>query len=111
MRARLHNYTAYSIGCGAVWAAILLVAQRVADAEARKSMQLWCAAWWSGWLSATIARVGYPPPKKLGSQAEKALQVTSVPMIALGVGSAIRFLWAARKRRRHVRAEASPGTG
>ncbi|MGH2867131.1 MAG: hypothetical protein ACRDNK_06120 [Solirubrobacteraceae bacterium] len=90
---------AYSVGCAAVWAAILLVAQRLADSEARKAMQLFCGAWWCGWTSATIARVGYPPPKKLGPRGEKALQVTSVPMIALGVGSAIRFLWAARKHR------------
>jgi hypothetical protein len=99
MRARLNNYTAYSIGCAGVWAAILLAAQRLADAETRKTMQLACAAWWSGWTSATIARVAYPPPKKLGSRSEKALQVTSVPMIALGIGSAIRFVWAGRKHR------------
>ena len=99
MRARLNNYTAYSVGCAAVWTVILLVAQRVADAETRKTMQLGCAAWWSGWTSATIARVGYPPPKKLGPRGEKALQVTSVPLVALGLGSAIRFIWAGRKHR------------
>src|SRR5437763_13167018 len=99
MRERLNTYTSYSIGCAAVWAAILLIAQRLADSEARKAMQLWCAAWWSGWTSATIARVGYPPPKKLGHRGEKALQVTSVPMIALSVGSAIRLLWAWRQHR------------
>ena len=99
MRARLNNYTAYSVGCAAVWAAILLVAQRLADAETRKTMQVGCAAWWSGWTSATIARIGYPPPKKLGPKAEKALQVTSVPLVALGIGNAIRFIWAGRKHR------------
>ncbi len=99
MRERLNTYPAYSVGCAAVWAALLLVAQRLADSEARKAMQLFCGAWWSGWTSATIARVAYPPAKKLGPRGEKALRVTSVPMIALGVGSAIRFLWAARKHR------------
>lgn len=97
MSARADNYTAYSVGCAGVWAVILVVAQRVADAETRRTMQLGCAAWWSGWTSATVARVAYPPPKKLGPTAQKALQVTSVPMIALGVGSAIRFLRAGRK--------------
>jgi hypothetical protein len=99
MRPRLNTYTAYSVGCAATWAAILLAAQRLADTETRKAMQLGCAAWWSGWMSATIARVGYPPPKKLGPRGEKALQVTSVPLIALGIGSAIRLLWAGRKHR------------
>jgi drug/metabolite transporter (DMT)-like permease len=99
MNARANNYTAYSVGCAAVWAVILLVGRRVADAETRKTMQLSCAAWWSGWTSATIARVAYPPPRELGPKGQTALQVTSVPMIALGVGSAIRFLWAGRKRR------------
>ena len=99
MRARLNNYTAYSIGCAAVWATILLVAQRVADAKTRKAMQRGCAAWWSGWTSATIARIGYPPPQKLGPRAEKALQITSVPLVALGIGNAVRFIWAGRKHR------------
>src|ERR1700685_1303393 len=72
---------AYSVGCASAWAAILLVVQRVGDAEARKTMQLGRAAWWSGWASATIARAGYPPPKKPGTRGEKALQVTSVPLV------------------------------
>lgn len=97
MRVRLNNYTAYSLGCAAVWGVILLIAQSVANAETRRAMQLGCGAWWSGWTSATIARVIYPPPKKVGPSAEKALKVTSLPMIAFGVGSAIRFLWAGRK--------------
>jgi hypothetical protein len=99
MRARLNNYTAYSISCATVWAAILLAAQRLADAKTRKALQMTCGAWWSGWTSATIARVGYPPPKKLEPRAEKRLQVISVPLVALGIGSAIRVLWAGRKHR------------
>ena len=99
VRARLSSYTAYSIGCAAVWAAILLAAQRLPDDKTRKAMQLGCAAWWSGWTSATIARLVYPPPKKAGRRAEKVLQITSVPLIALGSGSAIRFLWVGRKHR------------
>ncbi|MGH2871708.1 MAG: hypothetical protein ACRDL5_04505 [Solirubrobacteraceae bacterium] len=99
MKARLNNYTAYSVGCAAVWAGILLVARRVTDADTRKAMQLGCAAWWSRWTSATIARVGYPPPKKLGLRGEKALKVTSAPLVALGLGNAGRFIWAGRKHR------------
>lgn len=97
MRARLNNYAAYSVGCAAVWAAILVLAQRT-DSETRTTMRQVCAAWWCGWTSASIARVAYPPPRSLGPRAKKTLKVTSVPMIALGVGSAIRFLSAGGKR-------------
>jgi hypothetical protein len=90
-----NTYTGYSTGCAAVWAVILFVAQRRADVEARKPIQLFCAAWWSGWTSATIARVGYPPPQKLGPKADTTLKITSVVLIAAGLGSVIRFLWAA----------------
>jgi hypothetical protein len=61
-------------------------------------MQMGCAAWWSGWTSATIARVGYPPPK-LGPRGGKALQVTSVPLVARGLRNAIHFTWAGPKHR------------
>jgi hypothetical protein len=101
MRARLkrlNNYTAYSVGCAAVGAVILLVFQRVGHAETRKTMQLGCAAWLSGWASATTARAGSPPPEKLGPGA-KALQVTSIPLVAFGPGNAIHFIWAGRKHR------------
>lgn len=99
MRARTDNYTAYSVGCAAVWTVILLVARRVADAETRRTMQIGCAGWWSGWTSATIARAAYPPPKPLGPRGAKALQAASVPLVALGLGNAIRFIWAGRNHR------------
>lgn len=99
MRARRFNsYTAYSLGCATVWATILLAAQRRGDDEARRALKLYCAAWWSGWTSATIARIGYPPPRQLDATGEKALRAGSVALIALGVGSVIRFLWAAGRR-------------
>ena len=99
MRARFNSYTAYSVGCAAVWAAILVAARRTANAETRNTLQLACAGWWGGWMSATIARVAYPPPRKLGTKGEKALRVTSIPLVALGLGNAIRFIWAGHRRR------------
>ena len=87
-----NTYTGYSIGCAAVWAVILAVAQRRLDSETRRQLQMACAAWWSGWTSATIARVGYPPPKKLTPQAEKRLGTVSLVLIALGFMSVIRLL-------------------
>ena len=60
MKQRLNSYKAYSLGCAIVWAAILL-AVRLLKGPAR--LQIYgaaCIGWWSGWLSATIARSYYP---------------------------------------------------
>ena len=92
MRARLNTYTGYSISCGAVWAVILAIAQRRLDPDTRNMLRLWCMAWWSGWTSATIARLGYPPAKKLTPRSEKRLGMVSLVLIALGLGSVIRLL-------------------
>jgi hypothetical protein len=48
--------------------------------------------WWSGWTSATIARVSYPPPKKLRPGTEKGLRIVSIVLIAVGLISVIRVL-------------------
>ncbi len=64
MKARLNTYTAYSIGCAAVWAVTLTVTQATAKPQTRDRIRLSCAGWWAGWTSASIARVVYPPPKK-----------------------------------------------
>ena len=87
-----NTYTGYSIGCAAVWAVILAVAQRRLDSETRRQLQMACAAWWSGWTSATIARVGYPPPKKLTPQGEKRIRTVSVVLVAAGLINVIRLL-------------------
>jgi hypothetical protein len=64
MRTRLNTYTAYGIGCAAVWAVILVVTRRRTDSQTRNTIRLMCLGWWIGWTSATIARVVYPPPKR-----------------------------------------------
>jgi hypothetical protein len=43
-----------------------------------------------GWASASIARIGYPPPKKLTAVDETRLRVVSSGLVALGVASAVR---------------------
>ncbi len=63
MRKRLNTYTAYSIACAAVWAVILAVASTEADGATRRAFLLIFGGWAIGWLSATIARAVYPPPK------------------------------------------------
>jgi hypothetical protein len=62
MKKRVESYTGYSVGCAVVWAAILIATGR-ADPETRDKFRRACMSWWSGWLSASIARLVYPPPK------------------------------------------------
>ncbi|BBZ43650.1 hypothetical protein [Mycobacterium parmense] len=68
MRERWGNsYTTYSIGCAMVWAVILAVVSATADPATRHTFFLVCAGWAIGWLSATIARTVYPPPRRHSS--------------------------------------------
>jgi hypothetical protein len=90
------TYTRYSVGCAIVWAVILAVAQRRLEPEDRKRLQQACGAWWSGWTSATIARAGFPPPKKLSPQGEKRLANVSLVLVAAGLLSVIRILVSGR---------------
>lgn len=64
MTRRHGSYTAYSIGCAIVWAIILAVVSTTGDAASRHTFLLVCGGWAIGWLSATIARVVYPPPMR-----------------------------------------------
>jgi hypothetical protein len=63
MKRRLNTYTAYSIGCAVVWAVILTFVVSVANNKAHIFILLFFG-WVIGWLSATIARFVYPPPKQ-----------------------------------------------
>lgn len=63
-RMSRRTYTGYSIGCAIVWAVILAVVSTAADAATRRTLLLVFGGWWIGWLSATIARAVYPPPKR-----------------------------------------------
>lgn len=64
MKRRFHTYTAYSVGCAIVWAAILAGVSSAADSVTRHKFVLVFCGWVIGWLSATIARAVYPPPKR-----------------------------------------------
>ena len=64
MRRRYGTYTAYSVGCAIVWAVILTVVSTTGDEASRHTFLLVCGGWAIGWLSATIARGVYPPPKR-----------------------------------------------
>jgi hypothetical protein len=65
MSRRFRNsYTGYSIGCAIVWALILAGVSVAADNATRQKYMIVFAGWGIGWLSATIARAVYPPPKR-----------------------------------------------
>lgn len=103
MRARLDNYTAYSIGCAGVWGLILLVARRRLDAKTRNTLQLVCGGWWMGWTSATIARIGYPPPKPLTPAGKARLRIISIVLVGLGLTSTIRLLATGKRPQKRAR--------
>jgi hypothetical protein len=60
----LNSYTAYSIGRGIAWAAVLAIAAAVARSNTFDRILLVFFGWVIGWTSATIARLAYPPPKR-----------------------------------------------
>jgi len=91
-RTRRDTYTAYSIGCAGVWGVIVLLARRRLDAQNRETLRLVCGGWWMGWTSATIARIGFPPPKPLTPAGARRLRIVSIVLVALGLTNTIRFL-------------------
>ena len=74
MRQRFRTYTAYSVGTAIVWGAVLLVAWIIDPASTLDALWLVSLGFFLGWLSATIARVVYPPPKKYWSRRARAAQ-------------------------------------
>lgn len=69
MSHRSQSYTAYSIGCAIVWAAVLAVVAAFGGKERLDRILPVFGGWWIGWTSATIARYSYPPPKSRPSWA------------------------------------------
>jgi hypothetical protein len=71
MKPRMRTYTAYSIGAGIVWAILLVLASLLDPAGKRNNVFLVFCGFVIGWVSATIARYVYPPPKKYRQDAGK----------------------------------------
>lgn len=97
MNTKRDTYTAYSIGCASVWAIILLLGRRRLDSQTWNTLRIVCGGWWMGWTSATIARIGYPPPKPLTPAGKKRLRIISSVLVALGLGNAARMLAAGKR--------------
>jgi hypothetical protein len=72
MKARMRTYTAYGIGVGIVWAVLLVLASLLDPAGRRNAILLVFFGFAIGWVSATIARYVYPPPKKYQQDDSKA---------------------------------------
>jgi hypothetical protein len=63
LKRSLRTYTANSIGCAVVWTVVLAVVVSKANKDTAHTFLLVFGGWVIGWLSATIARFVYPPPK------------------------------------------------
>ena len=63
MHRRFNTYTGYSIGCAIVWAVALTAVWARAGEPTLHTVALVFGGWVIGWLSATIARFVYPPPR------------------------------------------------
>jgi hypothetical protein len=99
VRSRLNNtYTSYGVGSAVVWVALLATGRRVLDDENWDRLRLSAAGWWTGWLSATIARIGYPPPRKLTEAEQQRLERGSLVLVLLGFAGVARLMITGRRR-------------
>ncbi len=57
------TYIGYSIACAIVWAVILASVWTYAGDATWHTFVVFFGGWAIGWLSASIARIVYPPPK------------------------------------------------
>jgi len=63
LRKYSRTYVGYSIACAVVWAVILATVWTHTGDATRHTFAVFFGGWAIGWLSASIARVVYPPPK------------------------------------------------
>jgi len=61
---RFRNYWVYSVGLAIVWAVVLLLALAVGGTQRAQTYILVFLGFCIGWVSTTIARYVYPPPKR-----------------------------------------------
>jgi hypothetical protein len=63
LRKFSRTYIGYSIACAIVWAIILMTVWIRAGDARWHTFTVFFGGWAIGWLSASIGRVVYPPPK------------------------------------------------
>jgi hypothetical protein len=61
---KYRNYWTYSVGCFLVWGVILVVRAAIGSSSTTRDVLLVFAGWCIAWISTTIARYVYPPPKR-----------------------------------------------
>ena len=62
--SRFRNYWIYSAGLAVVWAIILIVVFTTRGAGVGDTLLLVFGGYCIGWVTTTIARFVYPPPKR-----------------------------------------------
>jgi len=63
---QFRNYWVYSAAIAIVWAIALLLALAVGGTQRAQTLLLVFSGFCIGWVSTTIARYVYPPPKRWG---------------------------------------------
>jgi hypothetical protein len=61
--AKYRTYWVYSVGCFVVWAVLLAVVAAM-DTKTKHNVVLIFSGWAIAWVSTTIARYVYPPPRR-----------------------------------------------
>ncbi len=61
---KYRNYWIYSIGCFVVWGVLLAVVAAQDKSDKTHTVLLVFAGWCIEWVSTTIARFVYPPPRR-----------------------------------------------
>jgi hypothetical protein len=64
---RRRNYWVYSAGLAVVWAIVLKLVFTLRGAAVGRDFLLVFGGFCIGWVSTTIARFAYPPPKRWGT--------------------------------------------
>jgi len=64
MGRRYGNYWTYSAGLAIAWAVVLILMLTIGGSTRAQSVLLTFSGFCIGWVSTTIARYIYPPPKR-----------------------------------------------
>ncbi len=63
---RHRNYWSYSVGLAIAWAVVLILTRTIRGSERAQTTRMVFFGFCIGWVSTTIARYVYPPPKRWG---------------------------------------------